>query len=341
MSNQKFYLTKRNNGIYYIGWREGGKVRWRTTSCEKKSDAISFLNSFRVEEIKTHDVLLLSELWNDYYKTQVQHLRTRTIEGYEWTAKSFITICGDKQVDRYTLQDVERFKQFHLDRGLSASTVNIHFRSIKVLFNHAVRHEIISKTPFSKSSQLKVPQQVPVYMTTVELQKLLTVVDEQKLKDIFKFAALTGLRLNEITNLKWIQVDFTKKQITVENTETFLTKSGRIRTVPMHDEVISILQNIKNESSSIGYVFLKNTGHKFAGAYISHKFKEYVRQAELNERLHFHSLRHTCASHLVSAGVSLYVVQKILGHANVSTTIIYSHLSASTLNDSINKISFA
>ena len=341
MSNQKFYLTKRNNGIYYIGWRESGKVRWKTTSCEKKSDAISFLNSFRVEEIKTHDVSLLSELWNDYYKTQVQHLRTRTIEGYEWSVKSFISVCGDKQVDRYTLQDVEQFKHFHLSRGLSSSTVNIHFRSIKVLFNHAMRHEIISKTPFSKSSQLKVPQQLPVYMTSAELQKLLLVVDEKMLKSLFKFAALTGLRLNEITNLKWTQVDFTKKHITVENTDTFLTKSGKIRTVPMHDEVINILHNIKKESSSIGYVFVKNTGHKFAGAYVSHKFKEYVRLAELNEELHFHSLRHTCASHLVSAGVSLYVVQNILGHANISTTMIYSHLSASSLNDSINKISFA
>lgn len=151
--------------------------------------------------------------------------------------------------------------------------MNIYYRSVKVIFNFAIRNEYIFKSPFSKSSQLKVPQKIPVYMTSEELQKLLAVVDEQKLKDIFKFAALTGLRLNEITNMKWIQVDFKKKQITVENSDTFVTNSGRIRTVPMHDAVIEILQKLQNNKTSLGYVFVKKSGWKYAGTYVSHKLR--------------------------------------------------------------------
>lgn len=338
VSNKKFYLTKRNNGIYYIGWREGNKVRWKSTKCEKKPDAISFLNSFRVEEIEMEVVPVLSEIWKSYSATQVQHIRTRTIQGYESAVQSFITVCGDKQVDKYNLQDVERFKQFHLSRKLSPVTVNILYRSVKVLFNHAVRNDYILKSPFSKSSQMKVPHKAPVYLTSDDLRKLLSVVDEKILRDIFRFAALTGFRLNEITNLRWAHIDFNKNQIVVENTETFTTKSGRIRTVPMHDEVLKMLRILEKEQTPFGYVFAKRSGYKFAGGYISHKFKQYVRLSGLNEDLHFHSLRHTCASHLVSAGVSLYVVQNILGHSTVSTTMIYSHLSPSSLQDSINKI---
>jgi site-specific recombinase XerD len=338
MSNKKFYLTKRSNGIYYIGWKEGEKFRWKSTKCEKKSDAIHYLQSFKVDEIDSEETPLLTELWKKYSQTQVQHIRTRTVQAYELALKSFVAVCGDKQIDRYSLQDVERFKQFHLSRNLSPSSVNIFYRSVKVVFNFGVRNEFISKTPFSKSSQIKVPQKMPVYMTAENLQQLLSVVDESMLKNVFRFAAFTGLRLNEITNMKWTQVDFKKKQVTIENTDTFLTKSGRLRTVPMHDEVIKMLEKLQGGRSGVGYVFLKKSGVKFAGTYISHKFKQYVRLAKLNDELHFHSLRHTCASHLVSAGVSLYVVQNILGHANISTTMIYSHLSPSSLNDSINKI---
>ncbi|MCX6138696.1 MAG: site-specific integrase [Ignavibacteriales bacterium] len=338
MSNKKFYLTKRNNGIYYVGWHEGDKLRWKTTKCNKKSDAISFLNSFKVEEIDADVIPLLSELWQLYSTTKVQCIRTRTIEGYQSAVKSFITLCGDKQLDKYSLQDVEQFKHFHLSRGLSPHTVNISYRAVKTLFNFGIRHEYILKSPFSKSSQIKTPQRLPVYMSSEDFQKLLSVVDEQILRDIFTFAALTGMRLNEITNLRWSNVDFKKNQMTLENTDTFTTKSGKIRTVPMHGDVVSILQRIQKEQPALGYVFCKRSGYKFAGTYVSHKFKKSVRLAKLNEALHFHSLRHTCASHLVSAGVSLYVVQNILGHSNVSTTMIYSHLSPSSLQDSINKI---
>lgn len=62
MPNQKFYLTKRNNGIYYLGWKEGDKVRWKSTKCDKKSDAIIFLHSFNSEDGKIEELLVLTEL---------------------------------------------------------------------------------------------------------------------------------------------------------------------------------------------------------------------------------------------------------------------------------------
>ena len=86
------------------------------------------------------------------------------------------------------------------------------------------------------------------------------------------------------------RLDFKKNQITIENTDTFTTKSGKVRTVPMHDEVMRILLKIQRERPAIGFVFSKPSGYKFAGTYISViRFKKYVRWQSLT--MNFISIR--------------------------------------------------
>jgi len=74
-------------------------------------------------------------------------------------------------------------------------------------------------------------------------------------------------------------------------------------------------------------------------SFVQRKFKRYVRQSGLNDALKFHSLRHTFATWLVQGGVNIYEVQKLLGHSDIRTTEIYSHLAASELHSAVNKIS--
>jgi len=174
-----------------------------------------------------------------------------------------------------------------------------------------------------------------------DFQRLLGMVKEPVLRDLFLFAALSGLRLSEILNLKWSAVDFDKRQFAVSNSDTFTTKTGKERTVPMHEEVSRILSLRRGDGAEDGLVFCKRGGFRLERNYVSKKFKGYVRDAELSEKLHFHSLRHSCASWLVDAGVSLYVVQNILGHSNISTTQIYSHLSQNTLHESVNRVALS
>jgi site-specific recombinase XerD len=91
----------------------------------------------------------------------------------------------------------------------------------------------------------------------------------------------------------------------------------------------------QRESSDL--VFARR-GFQIGESFVSHRFKEYVRMAGLDERLHWHSLRHTFASWLVQDGVSLYAVQKLLGHSSVTVTEIYSHLQPEKLHDTVNRI---
>lgn len=83
----------------------------------------------------------------------------------------------------------------------------------------------LQKNVFSQSKQFKVEQKHPPFITSEDFQKLISVVREPILRDVFQFAVLTGARLSEITNLQWSIIDIDKKQITIENTDTFLTKS--------------------------------------------------------------------------------------------------------------------
>lgn len=336
-TNSKLYLFKRSNGVYYIGYFEGNRRRWKTTKCSRKSDALQFLRTFEGTKKEMERIPLLSELLARFADMRGNSIRPSTMDTYRLAVNHFKEVCGDRVIDQYTVSDIERFKNTQIGRKVSKVSVNIWLRGVKSVFGFALKHEWLVKSPFQRSLEFSLPQQTPTYVAKEDFQKLLRKVKEPMLRDLYMFAALTGLRLSEILNLKWDMVDFEKRQITIANSETFTTKTGRMRTIPMHDLVCSLLSARKGNAE--GYVFCKKGGFPFLKNYVSKKFKKAVRDAELSEKLHFHSLRHSCASWLVDAGVSLYVVQNILGHSNISTTQIYSHLSQNTLHESVNKVS--
>jgi site-specific recombinase XerD len=334
--NSKLYLFKRSNGIYYIAFFEGNRRQWRSTKCRKKSDALHCLRNFEGAKRDRERTPTLSDLFARFEALQRYSLRPSTLETYRLVFNNFRGSCGDRVIDQYTISDIEKFKRNQIERGVSKVSVNIWFRAVKAVFGFAVKHDWLVKSPFHMSLQFPIPQQLPAYLAKDDFQKLLKHVNCPIMRDLYIFAALTGLRLSEIINLQWQQVNMQKRQITITNGSGFITKTGRVRTIPMHDLVFEILCRRKEDSE--GYVFSKKGGLPFLRNYVSKMFKEAVREAGLPERLHLHSLRHTCASWLVDSGVSLYVVQNILGHASITTTQIYSHLSLNTLHDSINKI---
>jgi site-specific recombinase XerD len=145
------------------------------------------------------------------------------------------------------------------------------------------------------------------------------------------------MRRGEIVNLRFQQVDLDRRLIHIQSSPTFRTKQGKQRTIPLNDVAVQMLESKANHILS-EYVFT-NRGSKIAESWLSHRFKHYVRLAKLeNARLHFHSLRHTFASWLVQDGVSLYEVQKLLGHSSIDVTQIYSHLQPEQLHSTVNRI---
>jgi len=147
------------------------------------------------------------------------------------------------------------------------------------------------------------------------------------------------MRLGELLNMKWNWIDFKQNIITVQCSAAFTTKSKKERIIP-------ISANIRNPLSpqfpkvfdleKTSFVFTRISGIKLHEDFVSKQFKKSVRAAELNEKIHFHTLRHSFASQLVQKGVSLYIVKELLGHEDLSTTLIYAHLQQQNLRDAIN-----
>jgi len=234
-----------------------------------------------------------------------------------------------------SMRHVDKFKTERM-RRLGPNSVNIELRTLRAAFNIAKRWDLIEQNPFSNVKLARVPEREPVFFSKDDLRKLLAAIKEDWLKAMVVLALYTGMRRAEITNLRWQDVDFERKTIRVESNATFKTKQGKRRIIPLADTALNLLQ-VRQLTKRNEYVFTLN-GRKIYDNWVTHKFKFYLNEVNLNDRLHFHSLRHTFASWLVQDGVSLFEVQKLMGHSNISVTQVYSHLLPETLHSTVNKI---
>lgn len=187
---------------------------------------------------------------------------------------------------------------------------------------------------FKKIKKLKLKQNPPLFLSSEEFQKVVNLEKDNQLKLVYKLAVYTGMRMGEIRFLKWSSIDFDNNLIRVINHEQFTIKSKRARIIPIHPILKIDLISFFAEKSRDAFVFTYRYG-VLKRNYLSTRFKRTIRKAGLNDDYHFHSLRHTFASWLVQKGVSIYHVSKLLGHASVKTTEIYSHLNNSDLKESV------
>jgi integrase len=176
-----------------------------------------------------------------------------------------------------------------------------------------------------------------MFLSPDEFQRLVSCIREGWLKDIVYFAVLTGMRRGEIFNLQWEQVDLARRLVNIQSRETWKSKQGKRRTIPLSELAANIIASREGKSPS-PFVFSHKDG-KIDEDWASHVFKRYVRRAGLpNQRLRFHSLRHTFSTWLVQSGVSLAEVQKLLGHSSIAVTEVYAHLQTKNLHSSVNLI---
>jgi integrase len=204
--------------------------------------------------------------------------------------------------------------------------------NISSAFTYAVNQSYLKENPCKYFKRFKIPEKLPLFFTERELEILLKTIDEPELKDLVEFAVQTGLRQMELLTLQWSQINFKSKILILDN-RNHLTKSQKIRTLPLSNKALQILSRKMsiNRSEIIFTLNDKNITQKF----ISKKFKSYVLKAAINSKLNFHSLRHTFASWLVQRGVSIYEVSRLLGHADIKTTEIYAHLRREDLRSAV------
>lgn len=200
---------------------------------------------------------------------------------------------------------------------------------MRSFFNWAVENELLADSPLKGIQLPKEQKELAEFLTTTQLERLIACIDadlEMKgglikpgevvwLRDLILVAVCTGLRRGELCNLRWSDVDFETGFLHVRNRGGFQTKSGHERSIPLAGDALEVLQrrSTKRADDLDGYVFTGASGLPLVPKYASKRFKYYV--------------RHTCASWLVQCGVSLSIVQAILGHSSIQVTQRYVHLA--------------
>jgi site-specific recombinase XerD len=328
-------LFKRPNGVYYLITNVNGRQVWKSTGARSKREAQKIIREGFKKVQPTPPRLTLTQFIPQFLAYAETNFARTTVLLYKEAIEKFKSILGDFPLSAYTTHDVEEFKSKRL-KQVSMVTVNINFRTLRAFFQTAVRWKVIDENPFRGVKQIKVPPRRPIYLSKEAFKCLLGTINLPWYKELVVFAVSTMMRAGEIVSLQWKSVDLRRRIIMVENTDEFRIKTTKPRVIPMNDWVIGLLAPREQKE---GHVFTFPDGKRLTVAYVSHRFKKYVIKAGLPGDLHFHSLRHTGATWLVQDGVSIYAVQRLLGHSSISVTQVYSHLEVDSLFQSVARIS--
>jgi integrase len=335
MSVPRVNLFRRSNGIFYVGIRIDNRRVWRSTGCTTRREAISRLTELHELFHPKIPRRTLLQFLAEYRSYAEPRLASGTLILYLDSLRRFLRTVGEIPLSEITTRQAD----MHISKRATEvrpATVNIELRSLRAVFGVAKKWGYVANNPFADTRSVPVPESQLSYLTRSDLQCLLSVVRETWLRNVIVFSVATGMRRGEVIHLRWEDIDMVRKVMMVGNSGDFRTKSGKNRVVPISDTVFGLLSDLAGRGSS-GYVFQRN-GRPLGASYLTHLFKEYVRCAGLPDGTHFHCLRHTFASWLAQDGVSLFAIQKLLGHSSAAVTQVYSHLQPDQMHDTVNKI---
>ena len=278
---------------------------------------------------------------SEYIPQFLSHVRVHVKSS---TVKRYVQITGHLSGFLDTLEDppvklsqvtpsvIEQYKLYRLG-FVKPQTVNYELTCLHHFFRYAVEMKYIRSNPTQEIKKIRKPQRkAPRFLTREEIARLLTKASPN-LNNIIRFLLNTGLRWGELRSLEWEDVDWNERVIHIRIKEGWSPKGGE-RKVPMNDNVQQILNVLPKTHQ---WVFTTKTGSQVRQQGTWNAFKLACRRAGIEDAT-LHSLRHTFASHLVMAGVDLATVSKLLGHRDISTTMIYSHLSPDHLQQAVEKL---
>ena len=333
-----FLIKIKRSQFYQLVYEVEGKRNTISTKTANLQEAEKFLSSFTppTKEKQTQHspaaIFTLSHFKDEYLKyAKLRFSKSYVERSIEPAFKLLIEFAGDVPLKQLELKTLDNFIINKYNSTKSGAA--LYYRTLKAAFSKAVNWNYLSDNPLKKIKAPKVPKSNPVFISETELNLILEKTINHNLKNIFIIAFYTGMRLSEILNMKASWIDTQQNIITLKNSANFTTKSKKERIIPIHPRIASIV--IKPNSKVDNYIFNRKSDIKFNEDYVSKQFKKAVRAAKLNNDIHFHTLRHSFASNLVQRGVNLYVVKELLGHENIKTTQIYSHLTQRSLSNAI------
>jgi site-specific recombinase XerD len=255
---------------------------------------------------------------------RLKNLSDSTIKVYVQAVEKFARFLG-RSPDESTAQDVRAFLIHELDRGLS--------RSYCVIQRNALRHlylDTLGRTDeFEAVPRPKRERRLPVVLSREEVQRLFAVVENIKHKALFMVAYDAGLRLFEILNLRVEDIDSGRMVIRIRQAKGKKDRYGRLS-----KGLLALLREYWRSCRPESLLFPgAHPNRRYDITTPGHILKKLCRKAGIAKRVSMHTLRHSFATHLLEAGTNLRVIQRLLGHSNIQTTCLYTHISIEELRE--------
>ncbi len=202
----------------------------------------------------------------------------------------------------------------------SRSAIRSVYFAIKFFYENVLGQKLDERIPLAKKDS-----KLPVVLNREEIQKLFDSTLNLKHRLILMFLYYTGIRSNEIVSLNWEDIDFVRGVIHLK-----VTKGAKDRVIFLHDRLAEFIKafNLKGK----GLAFLSNFGKKYNKRTIQMIVGNAAKKAGIHKKVTPHTLRHSFATHLLEAGADIRHIQKLLGHANLQTTQIYTHVANKDIN---------
>ncbi|MHA1941435.1 MAG: site-specific tyrosine recombinase/integron integrase [Candidatus Hodarchaeales archaeon] len=277
-----------------------------------------------------HDFLVFLEVEKGY--------SPKTIREYSYDLKMFQAFNLNISIDKRSTTDLRRFF-LHLKREKHYSPRSLHRKicSLKSFYKFLKKESFISLNPAENIESPKIPKSLPKTITVEEAIQLLKAPGPENIRDKLVLFLLygTGIRVSELSNLDVndIDLDSTSRMIRIVG-----GKGNKDRLIPLPEVIIPLIKEYfslrqpKNGSSAL---ILNRSGVRLTSRSIQRLVKKYKQKAKLDKKkLTPHTLRHAFATHLLANAVDIRVIQELLGHASLSTTQLYTHVSLDHLRKS-------
>ena len=231
---------------------------------------------------------------------------------------------------------IDNYKLTRLEK-IVKTTVNHELTILRRFFNLAISMDYLDSNPANKVDFLKITDRKrPRFLSEEEIKQLQGELRASRFKPMVDMLLYTGMRAGELINLEWEDIDFRRGQINIRPKLGWSPKAGKERSIPLSSKVQDLLSNMGRKHP---HVFHSKTGNMINRNHLREAFVRACRRASI-ENATLHTLRHTFASQLIMKGVDLYTVSQLLGHSDLKSTQIYSHLSQDHLRGAVERLEF-
>jgi len=250
---------------------------------------------------------------------EVKRYSKSTQKTYIQAISQFLDYFSKKDPAELNHEDIFRYVEHKIkDKQISFSTQKGIIGAIKLFYKHIYNKNIKIDYIYPDRREHKLPK----VLSAEDIKKVLGSIDNLKHRTLISTIYSSGMRISEVLNLKISDIDSKRMMVRIEN-----SKGNRDREVMLSENLLILLREYYKAYKPKKYIFEGQGGGKYTARSAEQVFKKALRNAKINKEASLHTLRHSYATHLIEQGIDIRIVQELLGHKNIKTTQIYTHIT--------------